>query len=548
MPPVAAGLPLNNFTTKQPIQKDGRINQGIKMKLIVDGKSLTLDKIELFLEKNPIVELSSEAKKRVIKSRQLIDEWVEKGKTIYGVTTGFGGFSSVSIPVKDIEKLQENLIVSHTAGVGENLPPFIVKLMMLLRVNALASGYSGIRLETLQLLIDMINHNIIPVIPSQGSVGASGDLAPLSHLVLAMIGKGNVQIIENVLNNKSINEKVISSQRALKKFGLNPVKLTAKEGLALINGTQMMTAYGAYICIQAKKLIKLADISGALSHEALRATDRAFDPRVHKLRPYPGQIDSAKNILALIKKSEIRDSHLQDDPRVQDSYSIRCIPQVHGASRDAINYVCSRIEIELNSVNDNPIIFPEDKDYISGGNFHGQPLALPLDFMAIALSELADISERRIDRLTNGSSEKLPKFLAMEGGLNSGYMIAQYTAAALVSENKVLSHPASVDSIPTSASKEDLNSMGSISARKCYQVLKNVQNVLAIEILLACQGIDFLKPLRCGTGTNAAYQVVRKNIPFLKRDRLLKKDLDKILKLVLNNEILKNVERVVKLI
>ncbi|NMB82491.1 MAG: histidine ammonia-lyase [Ignavibacteria bacterium] len=518
------------------------------MKLIVDGKSLTLDKIELFLEKNPIVELSSEAKKRVIKSRQLIDEWVEKGKTIYGVTTGFGGFSSVSIPAKDIEKLQENLIVSHTAGVGENLPPFIVKLMMLLRVNALASGYSGIRIETLQLLIDMINHNIIPVIPSQGSVGASGDLAPLSHLVLAMIGKGNVRIIENVLNNKSITEKVISSQRALKKFGLNPVKLTAKEGLALINGTQMMTAYGAYICIQAKKLIKLADISGALSHEALRATDRAFDPRVHKLRPYPGQIDSAKNILALIKKSEIRDSHLQDDPRVQDSYSIRCIPQVHGASRDAINYVCSRIEIELNSVNDNPIIFPEDKDYISGGNFHGQPLSLPLDFMAIALSELADISERRIDRLTNGSSEKLPKFLAMEGGLNSGYMIAQYTAAALVSENKVLSHPASVDSIPTSASKEDLNSMGSISARKCYQVLKNVQNVLAIEILLACQGIDFLKPLRCGTGTNAAYQVVRKNIPFLKRDRLLKKDLDKILKLVLNNEILKNVERVVKLI
>ncbi|MBS3946097.1 MAG: histidine ammonia-lyase [Melioribacter sp.] len=518
------------------------------MKLIIDGKTLTLDKIEYFLEHNPQVVLSKESKARVLKSRKLIDEWVEKGKTIYGVTTGFGGFSSVSIPVKDIEKLQENLIISHTAGVGENLPPFIVKLMMLLRVNALASGYSGVRLETLQLLIDMINFHIIPVIPSQGSVGASGDLAPLSHLVLAMIGKGDVQIINNILSEKGKHERIISSQRALRKFGLKPVRLSAKEGLALINGTQMMTAYGAYICIRAKKLIKLADISGALSHEALRATDRAFDPRVHKLRPYPGQIESAKNILELIKKSEIRDSHLQDDPRVQDSYSIRCIPQVHGASRDAINYVCSRIEIELNSVNDNPIIFPDDKDYISGGNFHGQPLALPLDFMAIALSELADISERRIDRLTNGSSEKLPKFLAAEGGLNSGYMIAQYTAAALVSENKVLSHPASVDSIPTSAGKEDLNSMGSISATKCYRVLKNVQNVIAIEMLLASQGIDFLKPLKCGVGTNAAFNTIRKNIPFLKRDRILKNDLDKILKLVGDNEILKNVERVVKLI
>ncbi|MEW6507723.1 MAG: histidine ammonia-lyase [Bacteroidota bacterium] len=518
------------------------------MKLIIDGKSLTLKKIELFLEKNPIVELSPKSKERVIKSRKLIDEWIEKGETIYGVTTGFGGFSSISIPGKDLEKLQENLIISHTAGVGENLPPFIVKLMMLLRVNALASGYSGIKLETLQLLIDMINFNLIPVIPSQGSVGASGDLAPLSHLVLAMIGKGNIQIIEDVISERAKDEKIIPSQRALKKFGLTPVRLSAKEGLALINGTQMMTAYGAYICVTAKKLMKLADISGALTHEALRATDRAFDNRVHALRPYPGQIASAKNILSLIRKSEIRDSHLQDDPRVQDSYSIRCIPQVHGASRDAIDYVCSRIEIELNSVNDNPIIFTDDKDYISGGNFHGQPLALPLDFMAIALSELANISERRIDRLTNGSSEKLPKFLAEEGGLNSGYMIAQYTAAALVSENKVLSHPASVDSIPTSAGKEDINSMGSIAARKCFQVLKNVQNVIAIELLLAAQGIDFLKPMKCGIGTNAAYRTIRKHIPFLKRDRILKIDLDKILTLVVNDKILKSVERMVKLL
>lgn len=517
------------------------------MKIKIDGKSLTLEKIDLFLRKNPSIELSAESFSRVKKARNLIDNWIEKGETIYGVTTGFGGFSSVSIPIKDIEKLQENLIISHSAGVGENLPPFIVKLMMLLRVNALASGYSGIRIETLQLLVYMINNNIIPVIPSQGSVGASGDLAPLAHLVLAMIGKGPVQIINDVIDNKASHVKIIPSKTALKKFGLSPVVLSAKEGLALINGTQMMTAFGAYICNEAKKIVKLADIAGALSHEALRATNRAFDPRLHKLRPYPGQVSSAKNILALISKSEIRDSHLQDDPRVQDSYSVRCIPQVHGASRDAIDYICSRIEIELNSVNDNPVIFPEDKDYISGGNFHGQPLALPLDFMAIALSELADISERRIDRLTNGSSEKLPKFLAYEGGLNSGYMIAQYTAASLVSENKVLSHPASVDSIPTSAGKEDLNSMGSISARKCLQVLKNVQQVIAIEMLLAAQGIDFLKPLKCGTGTSAAYKTIRKHIPTLKRDRLLKNDLDKILELVLNGEILRSVEKVVNL-
>lgn len=517
------------------------------MKLIIDGNSLSLEKIEFFLNENPTVELSSGSRVKVRKARKLIDEWIESNKTIYGVTTGFGGFSSVRIEKNDIEQLQENLIVSHSAGVGENLPPFIVKLMMLLRANALASGYSGIRLETLQLLIDMMNKNIIPVIPSQGSVGASGDLAPLSHLVLAMIGKGKVQVLSNITTPDAANSRIIPANSALKKSGLKPVRLMAKEGLALINGTQMMTAYGAFICIEAKKLAKLADIAGALSHEALRATDRAFDKRVHSLRPYPGQLASARNILELINKSEIRASHLQDDPRVQDSYSIRCIPQVHGASRDAIEYICSRIEIELNSVNDNPIIFPEDKDYISGGNFHGQPLALPLDFMAIALSELADISERRIDRLTNGTSEKLPKFLAKEGGLNSGYMIAQYTAAALVSENKVLSHPASVDSIPTSAGKEDLNSMGSISARKCFQILRNVQNVIAIEMLLACQGIDFLKPLKCGIGTGAAYKTVRKEIPVLKKDRILKNDLDKILNLLQSGKILKSVEKIVNL-
>ncbi|MCX7875142.1 MAG: histidine ammonia-lyase [Melioribacteraceae bacterium] len=517
------------------------------MKLIIDGESLTFEKIENFLKNNLHVELSNNAKKNILKSRNQVEEWINKGEVIYGVTTGFGDFSNVRISTKDIKKLQENLIISHSAGVGENLPPIIVKLMMLLRANALAKGYSGIKLETLQLLIDMMNNNIIPVIPSQGSVGASGDLAPLSHLVLAMIGKGEVQLVKNIYNEKFSFTKKYSSKTALKKFGLKPISLDAKEGLALINGTQMMAAFASYICIEANKLIKLADIASALSHEALLSTDKAFDLRLHNLRPYKGQITTAKNILKLLENSEIRKSHLENDPRVQDSYSIRCIPQIHGASRDAIDFVCSQIKIELNSVTDNPLIFANDKDYISGGNFHGQPLALPLDFMAIALAELADISERRIDRLTNGSNEKLPKFLTKEGGLNSGYMIAQYTAAALVSENKVLAHPASVDSIPTSAGKEDINSMGSISARKCFQILNNVKKVIGIELLVAAQAIDFLRPLKCGKGTEIAYQTIRSKIKPLTTDRILHDDLRKIFDLVDNNTILESVEKLIKI-
>ncbi|MDT3695973.1 MAG: histidine ammonia-lyase [Ignavibacterium sp.] len=516
-------------------------------KLIVDGKSLTLDKIEFFLNENPIVTLSSDSKKKVIKARRLIDKWVNEGKVIYGVTTGFGEFANVSISKKDIEKLQENLIISHSTGVGDPLPPFIVKIMMLLRVNALAGGHSGIRLETLELLIAMMNNNIIPVIPSQGSVGSSGDLAPLSHLVLAMIGKGDVQIYNDVMKDDQHKIKVVNSPDALKKFGLKPVKLGAKEGLALINGTQMMTAFASYICIEARKLKTIADIAGALSHETLRGTDNAFDLRIHKLRPFAGQIAVAKNILAMIKDSEIRESHRENDPRVQDSYSIRCIPQIHGASRDSIDYVCSRVEIELNSVNDNPLIFPEDEAHLEGGNFHGQPMALALDFMAIALSEYANVSERRTERMLNGSLSSLPRFLTKNGGLNSGLMIAQYTAASLVSENKVLAHPASVDSIPTSANQEDHNSMGSISARKCYQILKNVQSVLSIEILTACQGLEFHKPMKYGKGTEAVYKLVRKSVQPVLNDRIIYKDIEKIRGLILTTDFLREVKKVVEL-
>lgn len=518
------------------------------MKLILDGKSLTLDKIEKFINENQQVTLSGEAKKRINRSRALIERWIKEGKVIYGVTTGFGEFANVKISEADTEKLQRNLIISHCAGVGENLPPLIVKIMMLLRVNALAHGHSGIRLSTLEHLIGMINNNIIPVIPSQGSVGSSGDLAPLSHLVLAMIGEGDVQIVKNVLDEKSACAKIISVKSAFKKYKLESVKLGAKEGLALINGTQMMTAFAAWISIQSKKLIKTSDISAALAHETLRGTDKAFDPRIHRLRPYAGQISTAKNLVNLIKGSEIRTSHIEDDARVQDSYSIRCIPQIHGASRDTIDYVCSRVEIELNSVNDNPLIFPDEGDHLEGGNFHGQPMALAMDFMAIALSELANVAERRIERMVNGSLSQLPRFLTKKGGLNSGLMIAQYTAASLVSENKVLAHPASVDSIPTSANQEDHNSMGSIAARKCYQILKNVQTVTSIELLTAAQGVEFLKPLKCGVGTNAAYRTIRKIVPPLKDDRILYKDIQKVLKLVRQGEILKNVESLVRLV
>ena len=503
-------------------------------KLILDGNSLTINKIESFLYDNPLITISKESKKKINDSRKLVEKWIENGEIIYGVTTGFGEFANVNISRDNLRKLQENLILSHAVGCGENLPPKIIKIMMLLRLNALAKGYSGIRLSTLDLLISMIDNNIIPVIPAQGSVGSSGDLVQLAHLVLAMIGKGNVQLIKDINDDKAIGIKIIASQKGLKKYNLKPAVLEAKEGLALINGTQMMTAFASFISMRAKKLIKLADISAALSHEALRATDKAFYEKLHRLRPFPGQLTTAKNVLSLIRNSEIRKSHLKNDPRVQDAYSIRCVPQIHGASRDAIDYVASRVEIEINSVNDNPVIFSETGEHIEGGNFHGQSMALAMDFMGIALSELANVSERRTERMVNGALSGLPRFLALNGGLNSGLMIAQYTAASLVSENKVLAHPASVDSIPTSANQEDHNSMGSIAAQKCYKIMLNLENVLAIELMTAAQALEFLKPLKPGIGTSIAFNEIRKIIKPLNNDRLLYTDLKKLLELIKN--------------
>jgi len=518
-----------------------------KKKLLIDGNNLTFKKIEDFIDNNLQVALTKNTEAKIRKARRLIDDWVKNEEIIYGVTTGFGEFANVKISKSKLEELQHNLIISHSTGVGELLPPFIIKTMMLLRLNALAKGHSGIRLETLNLLISLINNNVIPAIPSQGSVGSSGDLAPLAHLVLALIGKGKVQVFKDVNSTTEKFTKLTSAVSALNKLKLNPIKLMAKEGLALINGTQMMTAFASFICIKAQKLSKIADMSGALTHEALRGTDKAYDLRLHNLRPYIGQSNVAKNMLSLIKNSEIRVSHLENDDRVQDSYSLRCIPQIHGASKDTIEYVSSIVEVELNSVTDNPLIFPEEKDYIEGGNFHGQPIALVMDYMGIALSELANVSERRTERLVNGQLSNLPRFLTKQGGLNSGFMIAQYTAASLVSENKTLSHPASVDSIPTSANQEDHNSMGSIASRKCYQILKNVQTVIAIELLCAAQGVEFLKPLKCGIGTSATHKKIRESVKPLNHDRELHLDIQKVLSIVKNNSLLEFVEKKINL-
>lgn len=511
---------------------------------ILDGNQLTIPEVFDIAHKTAYAKLSPIAKRNIKRARKLVDQWTKDGEIVYGVTTGFGEFANVHVKAEDIEQLQENLIFSHAAGAGSPLPPEIVRAMMALRVNALAKGFSGIRLSTVELLVEMINCNIIPVIPSQGSVGASGDLVQLAHLVLAMMGKGKI-----FQKDKRVQYKFFDSRTALRRNGLQPVRLTAKEGLALINGTQMMTAYAALAVHQAKLLTKIADIAASMSVEALRGSDTAFDERIHRLRPYKGQMAVAKNMRKLMRNSELRESHRRNDTRVQDAYSIRCIPQVHGASRDAIDYVYDKVAIEINSANDNPLIFPEDGIHLEGGNFHGQPMALAMDFLAIALSELANISERRIERLVNGSLSGLPRFLTSNGGLNSGLMIAQYTAASLVSENKVLAHPASVDSIPTSANQEDHNSMGSISAQKAWRVLKNTQTVLAIELLCASQGMDFArilkdgKPRRAGAGTEEAYQFVRTHIQHLHRDRVLYHDIQRALKLVLEGSILPEVEK-----
>jgi len=449
---------------------------------------------------------------------------LEQKKIVYGITTGFGSFKNKFIDKKDTEELQKNLIRSHSAGVGELLAPEFVRAAMVVRLNSLSQGYSGVRIELLDFLCEVINKNIVPDVPSQGSVGSSGDLAPLSHMGLVLMGEGSALY----------KGKKMSGINALKKAGLKPIIFHAKEGLAWNNGTSVMTGIAALILVRAKRLIDVADASCALTIEAICGTSDAYNEKIHAIRPHPGQIISANNIRTYFKGSKLVDFFPN---RIQDAYSIRCSPQVHGAVRDAITYVEAVIDRELNSVTDNPLIFEKPERALSGGNFHGEPVAIAMDTFGIAISELANISERRTAKLVDSSTnEGLPMFLIAEekAGLHSGLMISQYTAAALVSENKVLAHPASVDSIPTSANQEDHVSMGTIAARKAVKILENAENVLAIELLTNTQAIDFRDPKKLGDITKKVYSLIRKHVDYLGGDRELASDINKIHKILVS--------------
>lgn len=501
----------------------------VTVPLAVDCTPLAIDDVvEVACSGRP-VELGPQARAAMQQSRAVVERVVEEGDVVYGISTGFGKLADQVIPREALELLQRNLIVSHSVGVGEPLEREIVRAMMLLRVIALARGFSGIRSDTVQQLVDLLNSDILPVVPSKGSVGASGDLAPLAHLALALIGEGDVWL----------NGQRVPASAALEQRGLRPCTLTAKEGLALINGTQLMTALGVHLVAGAHNLLEVADIAGAMTLEAVRGTNRAFDARAAAARPHPGQIVVAAHLRRLTEGSEIMASHRHDSHRVQDPYSLRCMPQVHGASRDAFTYIRSVIETEINSATDNPLIFSDPEDIISCGNFHGQPLAMALDFGAIALAELADISERRIEVMLDPNFSELPPFLTMRGGVDSGFMVSQYTAAALVSENKVLAHPASVDSIPTSANQEDHVSMGVTAGSKAREIQRNVEAVLAIELLAAAEGIDYRRPLHTSQPLERVHALIRSAVPHLSEDRIMYPDIEAVTRMVRDGRILK---------
>ncbi len=480
-----------------------------------------------------------EVRAKVDRSRAAIDAIAHEGDAaarVYGVNTGFGALSETRISASDIRALQRNLVRSHSTGVGPDLGAAEVRGMMLLRAQVLALGHSGVRGLLVDTLVAMLNRGLHPRIPAQGSVGASGDLAPLAHLALAMIGEGEAEI----------DGRLLPGAEALKAAGIAPVVLEAKEGLALINGTQYMASLGTLAILEAERLCRAADVAGAMSLEALKGSTRPFDERLQAARPHPGQAVVAKNLRALLAESDIMESH-RDCGKVQDAYSLRCMPQVHGATRDALAWVRRVHEIEINSVTDNPSVFVEGgkADLISGGNFHGQPLALALDLAAIAVAELANISERRVEQLVNPAlSTGLTAFLAAGSGLHSGFMIAQVASASLVSENKILCHPASVDSIPSSAGKEDHVSMGSVSARKLQQVVTNVRHSLAIEIMTAAAGVDQRKPLKPSKGVTAAQEKVRAKVAPMTEDRPLYRDIEAVAELITNGDLVRAVEGV----
>ncbi|NLY20539.1 MAG: histidine ammonia-lyase [Tissierellia bacterium] len=500
-------------------------------KVFIGGGQLTLDEFIQVTRGGAQVELTEDAVKKIRISRQIVDDIVAEEKAVYGITTGFGNFSDVKISREQCKSLQTNLLMSHACGVGNYLREDQVKGVMLLRANNLANGYSGISENTLNTLIAMLNSGVVPAIPEKGSLGASGDLAPLAHMALPMLGLG-----------KAFYEgELLSGAEAMKRAGVKTITMVEKEGLAITNGTQVMTSVGAHAVYDAIRVAKMADIATALTSEALNGITDAYDPQVHLVRGHAGQIVTAENLLTLLDGSEM--TTRQGEIRTQDAYSLRCIPQIHGASKDCFNYVKSKVDIEMNATTDNPIIFPETRDVISGGNFHGQPMAITFDFLSIGISELANISERRIERLVNPAlSSGLPAFLVEDGGVNSGFMIVQYAAAALVSENKVLAHPASVDSIPSSANQEDHVSMGTIAARQADEILGNVKKVIAMEMMTACQAIDLRGKKKLGKGSEVAYNAIREAITPYIVDREMYVDINKAEEVIFDNDLLSKVE------
>ncbi|MGE0102826.1 MAG: histidine ammonia-lyase [Blastocatellales bacterium] len=475
----------------------------------IDGETLCLAKT-VAVSTGEQVMLADAARERVVMAREFVEEIVRGGEVVYGINTGFGALSEVTIPDDQLRALQVNLVRSHACGVGDPLPERAVRAMMLHRANVLAKGFSGCRPIVIETLIAMLNNGVHPVIPSKGSVGASGDLAPLAHLALVAIGEG-----EAVYRGKRM-----PGSEAMMEAGIEPLMLEAKEGLALLNGTQAMTAVGGLAVYAAEKLVAASDVIGALTLEALRGTPVAFDERIHAARPHAGQIESARRLREVMAGSEIRESHRdrEVDPRVQDAYALRCMPQVHGAARDALEHARRVIEVEINSATDNPLVFAGQREVISGGNFHGEPIALALDYAGIAAADLGTISERRIERLVNPALSGLPAFLSANPGTNSGFMIAQVTAASLIAENNILAHPASVFTLPTSANKEDHVSMGMTAALKLDQIVRNLELILAIELLCASQGLHFLSPLKPGPRLQEVCRRVHEIVPPLEND------------------------------
>lgn len=486
--------------------------------LKLGARALSLEEVREVALEGRRVELSPSAIRKIEKAHKFLQSCLKDSGAIYGVNTGFGLLANVRVPDPDLESLQYNLLRSHACGVGTWIEDHYVRAMLLLRASALALGNSGVSLKLVEQILALLNRGICPCVPEQGSVGASGDLAPLSHLALVLIGEGKARV----------RGKEVSGAQALKSAGLKPIRLGPKEGLALINGTQFMTAIGSLALLEAERLANVADLAGAMTVEALRGTETAFESEIHSVRPHPGQVFSAQRMQCLLLsgggKSEIALSH-ENCGKVQDPYSVRCIPQVHGASRDALTFVRQVLEREINSVTDNPLVFPSEKKILSGGNFHGQIIAIAMDILSIAAAELASISEQRIEKLINPTISDLPAFLTKEGGLNSGFMIVQVAAASIVSENKTLCHPASVDSIPTSADKEDHVSMGAWAARKAAKVVVNSRKVIAMELLSAAQGIDLLRPLRSSEVIEKAHRMIRKKVPRLDADRSFQEDL-----------------------